>query len=463
MAENTTHGKGLLEPILELGLEDVHFFNGRLLTALDLQKMQQANRQQHHQLGLAIGAGVVHGLEIGLVDDGSGGSAPVVSVAAGLAINRAGHAINLPMKVDVMLARAGEEVPQEAGLFQVCTPPKEGTVPPGEGVYVLAARPASGYREWVPKRGFGEEGKVDGCGRRYTVEGVQFLLEELSLDSIAGLDQDTRDDLAGLMETIDELRFKPDAESQAERRAKLSKLRNWLAHVCLGTGEMAGLRRDPFARTNGRSPYVAYGAADALRGAGRLTDCDVPLALLYWTTSRVHFVDMWSVRRGIIPSPRSKVWPLTAGDRRRAEGEAAFLQFQDHLASIRSDLSSIDLAGVRAVDYFRYLPPVGFVPLGTDDFHGLNVDTFFDRHPHRDPEFIDGVTLQAVCSEAVMYEPLDLSTDEMVWLYEVWQNTRSIDDGEALDAYVIFTSGHVPPQAIARFDVARWDYANYAD
>lgn len=461
MAEQITYSKG--QPILELGLEDVHFFNGRLLTALDLQKMQEANRLQHHQLGHAIGAGVAYGLEVSLTDDGFGGSSPVVSVTAGMAINRVGHAISLPTKVDVMLVRADEKVPQKAGLFQVCAPPKEGTVPAGEGVYVLTAKPAFGYREWAPRRGFGEDGKVDGCGRRYTVEGVQFRLEELSLDSVTGLDQDTRDDLADLMEEIDELRFMPDAVSQSQRRAKLSKLRNWLAHVCLGTEEVAGFRKDPFERASGQSPYVTYGAADALRAEGQLTDCDVPLALLYWTTNRVHFVDAWSVRRKLAPVPRSTSWPLSAGERRLAEGEVAFLQFQDHVTSLQSSLSPGELATVDVADYFRYLPPVGFLLVGQDSFQGINVDEFFGQQPHRDPEFIDGAIVRALVDEAMTHEPIDLSTAEMVWLYKVWQNAKAIDDGEPLDPHVIFTSAHVPPKAIARFDVARWDYANYVD
>ena len=371
MAEQITTSKGLLEPVLELGLEDVYFFNGRLLTALDLQKMQEANRLQHHQLGQAIGAGVVYGLEVSLTDDGSGGDPPIVSVNAGLAVNRFGHALTLPAKTSVMLTDADEAAPQDAGLFQMCIPPKGGTAPTGEGIYVLTVKLASGFREWVPKRGFGEDGQVDGCGRRYTVEGVQFHLEELSLDSITGLDQDTGDDIAALMEEIDDLRFMPDALSQAQRRAKLSKLRNWLAHVCLGTEEVAGFRKDPFARTSGQSPYVTYGAADALRAEGQLTDCDVPLALLYWTTSRVHFVDNWAVRRKATPPLRSTIWPLSVGERRLTEAEAAFLQFQDHLASLQSSLSQTDLAAVDVADYFRYLPPAGFLPLGQDSFHPI--------------------------------------------------------------------------------------------
>jgi hypothetical protein len=465
MIEQITTSKGLLEPILELGLEDVHFFNGRLLTALDLQKMQEANRLQHHQLGQAIGAGVVWGLEVSLVDDGSGGDPPIVSVGAGLAINRFGHALTLPTKTSVMLTDADEAAPQDAGLFQMCTPPKGGTVPTGEGIYVLTVKLASGFREWVPRRGFGEEGQVDGCGRRYTVEGVQFHLEELSLDSVTGLDQDTSDDIAELMEEIDELRFKPDAASQSQRRAKLSKLRNWLAHVCLGTEDVAGFGKDPFESTGGQSPYVTYGAADALRAEGQLTDCDVPLALLYWTTSQVHFVDNWSVRRCPSPPTPSTAWPLLSGERRQAEGQAAFLQFQEHVEALfRPSISDPSLAVVQAKEFFRYLPAVGMLPLASSGKAGaIDYDTFFSQMVTKDPIFIEGARLHHLLRESVFYPPIDTDADVVVWLYTVRENAQALlTTAEPPQAYLVFSSGHMPYRGEARYDVNRWNYGIYS-
>jgi hypothetical protein len=472
MDEQTS--KGLWQPILDQGIESTYFFNGRLLTAFDLQKEQEANRLQHHQLGQAIGAGVADGLEVTLVNDGAGTDTPVVSVNAGLALNRVGHAIELPTKVDVMLERPSEAPPPEAGLFKVCEPPKNGKTPPGKGAYILAVRPASGFQGSAPKMRFGENGTVDGCSSNYKVEGVQFHSKELPVSELTGVSQDTRDALSELMDDIEELKARTDPLGKAQRRAKLSRLRNWLAHACLGTEEVVGFVRDPFERTNGRSPYTTYGAVDALRAARRsalnvlsddfkLTDCDVPLALIYWTT-KVHFVDMWSVRRRLTAQTPSATWPSLVSDRRLAEGEAAFLQFQnqmDHL--IASGLSQTELAAIRATDYFRYLPPAGFVALGQGIFRGFNVDSFFGQQPHRDPEFIDGVVIHALLKEAMTYEPIDLAVGEMVWLYKTWQNAKAIDDGQAIQPYVIFTIGHVPHKAIARFDVARWDYANYVD
>jgi hypothetical protein len=370
-------------------------------------------------------------------------------VTNGLALNRAGQAVALPMNVEVRLARQSQALPPEAGLFAECTPPKTGTTPTGTGTYILVAAPASGFREKAPMRGLGEKGKVEGCGSRYAVEGVKFRLEELKVNSLVGISQTTRDVLNDLMTKSDP--------------ASLSKLRNLLAHVCFGTEELAGFPRDPLRRISGRSPYTTYGAVDALHFAGNLTGCDIPLALLYWTTSGAKFVDMWSVRRKPISRPRSTMWPLPVSERRLAEAEAVFLQFQDQMDHLlRSGLSQSALAAIRATDYFRYLPPVGFLPLSRGSFRGINPATFFSQQPHRDPEFIDGAVTRALLNEALTYEPVDLSAGELVWLYNAWQNTKAIDDGEAIQPYVIFASGHMPHMAIARFDVARWDYSNYA-
>src|SRR5438132_190593 len=182
MAEQTAR-KGLWEPILDQGIYNTHFFNGRLLTAVDLKTEQDANRRQHQQLGQAIGAGVVQGLEVRLIADGSDGRVPLVSVTSGLALNRAGQAVALSVDLpEVMLARQSAALPPEAGLFAACKPPQNGTTPTGTGIYLLVAFPASGFRERVPMRGIDEPGKIDGYGSRYGVEGIRFRLEELQVD-----------------------------------------------------------------------------------------------------------------------------------------------------------------------------------------------------------------------------------------------------------------------------------------
>jgi len=466
MAE-TLMSKKLWEPILDQGIPNTHFFNGRILAAGDLKTEQEANRRQHQQLGQAIGAGVVRGLEVSLVSDGSDGKAPVVAVTQGLALDCTGQAIALPFDVQVALEKENQTVPVEAGLFKTCTPPKKGTSPIDAGVYLLVTSPASGFRERAPMTGVGSGGKVVGCGARYAVEGVQFRLEELKVSSLTGLSQSTRDAVAQLMTQKDQ--------------ASLSKLRNWLAHVCLGTEEVAGFLRDPFTRISGQrlntSPFISYGALDAMSGSGSLACCDVPLALLYWPKGGVQFVDMWSVRRRPFSRPRSSVWPLPLSERRQAEAEAGFHQFENQAEELlRSKLSDSDLSAVKATDYFRYLPAAGILPLaGKKGSRGVNLMNFtsgltirdrvaLQALPIPDRVFIEAAKLEALMRDSLVYPPIDLNSGEMIWFHLVRENIQAIDKAafKQPQPYLVFANGQIPCMGDARFDLNYWDYSNYA-
>src|SRR5690606_12143383 len=76
--------KQLLEPVFDRGLLESNFFNGGVLTAEMLQTEQAANRSRHRQLGMAIGAGVVSGYDLRVVNNSP--SAPHIEVSAGLAL-----------------------------------------------------------------------------------------------------------------------------------------------------------------------------------------------------------------------------------------------------------------------------------------------------------------------------------------------------------------------------------------
>lgn len=450
MADQTT-SKGLLEPILEQGIQNSYFFNGRLLTASDLQTDQAANRLQHRQLGQGLGAGIISGFDVSLADSGASGTAPMVSVSGGLAVNRAGQAVTLPLgQIQVMLARQLPAPPTDAGLFANCAPPRSDIGPVAEGAYVLAACPVSGFREKAPLRSF-SDGSVESCDNRYAVEGVEFRLVELRVDALPGIGQTTTSTIDNLMTSSDP--------------ASLSLLRNLLAHLCFGTEQAAGFLQDPLIRVEGHSPYVRYGALDALRDSGDLTDCDVPIALLYWTNRGVQFVDMWSVRRRPFAPPTSTAWPLPIGDRRRAEAEAMFLQFEEHIqALVQSGLSASTLASLQASDYFRYLPAAGILPLaGFGTSTGFSYQSFANTVTHRAPVFIEGAKLEPLLRDSLSYPPFDLGSGEMIWLYLVRQNIEAIDRATTTEpqAYLIFTSGHVPYHGEAQFDVNRWSYSNY--
>src|SRR5205085_5030053 len=169
------------------GIRNANFFNGRLLSAEDLQAEQAANRRQHQQLGRAAGAGIVTGLEVRLTP---GVTPPTeVTVSAGLALNRRGQPLALSQDVDVALVPAPEPATAGAGLFGDCEPPQP--VLTGAGVYLLAISPASAFDGRVPATsltglgtfacGRGGAAPAAGCGAAYAVEGVQFRFVRVEL------------------------------------------------------------------------------------------------------------------------------------------------------------------------------------------------------------------------------------------------------------------------------------------
>lgn len=438
----------LATPLLDLGIENPNFFEGRLLTAAALRADQEANRARQRQLGRAIGAGVVEGLWVTLKSSGVDGSDPVVAISRGLAFNRKGQALEIAKeKQEIVLAAAAEaDRPTDAGLFHPCSPSGK-VAATGEGVYLLVLSPASGYsEETAPMSGLGTGTIGAGCGRRWAVEGVQLRLVALNPLTVSDLSDATKSLLQ------DELLAATDAP-------RLSKLRNVLAHLCFGTEALTRWPADPFATESGTPALASYGALDDLRAAGRLTDCDVPLALLYWTLSGVRFLDNWSVRRCPSPPACSDDWPSLARNRRRREGAATLFQFQDHLA----DLLGVPgpPPSVTAKESFRWLPAVGLLPLPTSGVRGVSEASFLQDITRRDPTpFMDGTRLRELLDLALDHPPIDLSAPEMIWTYQIRQNHPPPPAG-SVNPYVVFASGFLPFLGTARFDVARWDRSNF--
>src|SRR5690606_4863427 len=94
----------LLEAILDEGVHNPNYFEGRLLTAAALREDQEAHRTRQRQLGRAIGRGIAEGLWVTVESAGSAQSAPLVRVGRGLAINGLGQALELKSSEVVALA-----------------------------------------------------------------------------------------------------------------------------------------------------------------------------------------------------------------------------------------------------------------------------------------------------------------------------------------------------------------------
>ncbi len=415
----------LLTLIPSTRTRSINFFNGRLLAGEDLTTEQQSNRAAHALLGQAIGDGVAYGLEVSISHSSSTPALPVLKITSGLAINKNGGALSLEKDVEVALVRSGNGGGATATpIFQDCTPPQAGSYVAGTGCYLLTVGPATAPQGLAEVSGLDNTQAL--CNSKYNVQGVQFrnipILQNVTL---------------------------PDQ----------NHIRNFIAYHCFGTTDRNKFVADPF---NGN--LTTYGLVDQLRASQTVTNCEVPLAVMYWTSDLgVAFVDMWSVRRPMFPHATAATWTPFASRRRAVEGLAMFLQFQDHL----DDLVAATAAptSLIAADFFQYLPSLGLIPIGNIvPRQGLDYLQFFLHDTFSNPVFMDDTHIEALLQMSFLFPPIDLSRQELIWLYQIRENQQAIDTGTSSTAslYMIFANGHLPFQGNARFDLEYFDYANYA-
>jgi hypothetical protein len=256
-----------------------------------------------------------------------------------------------------------------------------------------------------------------------------------------------------------------------------AQFRNRLAYRCFGIDAREQNAIDPW-----RVDAPRYGLIDELRDVG-LDDRDVPLAVLVWTVDGIQFIDTWAARRALLqpdalsgfsfqrdpldPAELSS-FAFVARRRRLVEAHAMCAQFQQHLGDVLA--AAPDPGAVIARDVFRFLPPFGIVPLQQPPLRGFAVSTFlFDivRRPNpgsnQSTPFIDVRLLGTLQEQALTGAPTDLTSREFIWVYRSWQNVKARADGQSVQPMLAFASGLLPPLAIARFDMARFDYSDYAN
>ncbi len=417
----------LRTPILSDGIQSIHFFNGRLLSAEDLSQEQAANLQARSLLGKAIGDGVAYGLEVHETAGTSTGTNPVITVGAGLALNRDGIPLQLKSPVEIELVRRQENgTSSVTSLFADCQPLQAGPYVTGKGVYLLTIQAASGKEGRAPVSGLGN---LDaGCNAKYSTDGVQFRLIQVAI-------------------TPTELN-------------DVNVLRNHLAYRCFGGQDAAvtSFSINPFG------PVVEqYGLLDGLREQRCLLDNEVPLALIYWSLrGGIEFVDMWSVRRRVTRRSADADWLPLVSDRRAAEGEARFFQYQDHITDIR--VNQINLENIIATQQFRRLPAAGLLPISdTRSSRGFRYQQFFRDQTCNIPVFIQSAQLESLLHESFHYPSIDLRSRELIWLYFVRENQEAIDGSTTNppQKYLVFASGHMPYRGNATLDVNGVQYSNY--
>lgn len=424
--------KRLTEAVTEGGTEWINFFNGRLLSGEDLSREQNSNLEGRRKLGRAIGEGVSYGLEVSIPKGINTREEPAVLVEAGLAINRQGQTLSLQEQTRVNLARplanANANASADGADFEDCKPLQPGVYVAEAGIYLLTIAPSRKSEGRALASGL--DNTIARCNTHHTVEGVQFRLIQLGLNE--------------------------------EILKDTNRLRNRVAYRCFGIAASTPATRFTVNPLSHASPAPTL--LDDLRPR-LLTDCDVPLAIIYWTTTGgIVFVDLWSVRRRLFRNAADDNWNTVLSDRRLSDGEAMFLQFQEQIRWLEENAPSFK--SLVADTRFDYLPPVGVVPLATkSSSRGFDYRLFFQNQTYREPVFIEGARLEQLIRASLSYPPIEIGNRELIWLYQVRQNMQTIDLGIEIPApqsYLIFSSGHMPFCGEARFDVNRYDYSNYS-
>lgn len=390
------------QPLADQGIAAINFFDGRLLTAKDLTREQQARRAADSLLGRAVGAGVIGGLEV-TEDSTSTALSPVVAVAAGLAINRAGQALNLEARTTVRLVRPSSAAGSggETG-FANCAPLLGGTYVAGPGVYLLSIACARAGRGRAAVSGIDPVASAR-CNTDVVTETVQFRLLRLDHERFG-------------------LSF-PAPQARPE-----SLFRNRLAALCLGMEEVAA---DPFSNSADDPVYSVF--------ATSLTDRDVPLALLYWTTGGgIRFMDQWAVRRQAArKGPVSPLGALVSSlAARSALGEARLNQFASHLADLLAP--ALRPGEHRIEDYFRHVPPVALVPVtGPGSVRGVGPSRFLAAFSGARRGRLTTGSLTEILLRSFHCPALDLQAQPCLQVYEIDENKASVGAGNSSQRYQV--------------------------
>jgi hypothetical protein len=369
-----------------------------------------------------MGPGVACGLEVSLATGGSAG-APLLAVTCGLAVNPLGDVLELGADTTIALsADPASDTGTDTG-FTVCQPGTSGSFTTATGIFLLTVGPASSAHGRAPVSGLGNG--TASCNVDYNADGVQFQLVALAIDPSLGDEPDL--------------------------------LRNRLAHLMFGTTDPARVSElvDPFAHGSSQ-----YGLLDYLPSGCVGQDC-VPIAVLHWDTTGVTFVDRWAARRRITAPMAAPRWPTTMGDRRRAEAEAMFLQFEDQIEELLSKLGSPQSAA--ASTYFAYLPPVGVLPIDTSGgAPGFDPDTFFGSQASKDLAEIDAVMVRALVHDSLWHEPIQVGSDERIQLYLIHENEEGVAAGTVNQAALLFAKRTLSYRGIARFGAAKFGRSRFA-
>jgi hypothetical protein len=312
-------------------------------------------------------------------------------------------------------------------LFGECVIPETSSYVAGEGLYLLVLAPSRKAMGRAQVNGL--PGDSGSCNVDRDVEAVHFRLIEIPSALYAG------------MSTLD------------------TGFRNRLAYRCFGDGVLAswpvpfttqGPRKDDLL-----SEMDAYG----------LTSADVPLAVIAFTgTMDINFLDMWMARRPLAlvdgPVMAGASIASSVAPRRLSVGRAMLHQFQDQFAVLTN--GGANLGAIKARTHFPQLPPVGVLPKLSE----ADAKLFLGGITYRGPVHINAAQVEVLLRDSLAAPSIRSSSNEVVWLYAVAENmiegVKAAADAARPDPYLIFASGNLSYRADARFNLHRWNYANFA-
>jgi hypothetical protein len=405
----------LQQPVGEGGIESVNFFNGRLLTGDDMGREQVARRRADARVGEALGDGIAFGLEVGARPPDDKDRVASLAIQPGLAINRNGACLRLAQTERVHLSRIDStSFAASPCTFDNCGTLAGGTYVAGEGLYLLTVAPAEIAMGRAPSNGLG--GTNPYCDIDRKVEAVQFRLLEVP------------------------------AALYADLPVSSPEFRNRVAYRCFGSGVLADWATALLA-----GGARGDGLIDAMAGYG-LTPADVPLALVgFQGAADLTLLDSWAVRRPLALADPPGAFHSLIAPRRAAVGQAMFEQFQAQLQDLRGPGGG--LGPISARSHFPHLPPVGILPRMDSDL----ARAFLAGMTIRGPMHINSATLELMVRESLTFPAIRSASEELVWLYAVAEN-RIAGTGP----YLVFAAGNLAYRGDARFDLHRWNYANYA-
>ena len=406
-------------------IETVRFYNGRLLSGADLTREQGARSGFDARLAQAIGSGIAHGLTVTQSASDRSEATASVTVSAGLGVSRSGQVLALASDTRIALVRtdSSDFSSSQPRAFGDCTPVLPGSYVAGEGLYLLVAAPTSAAAGRAQVNGL--QGDPLACNVDRDLGAVCFRLIEVPPHSYDNISPAAAD------------------------------FRNRIAYRCFGA--RAGL------------PWVAelYGQADSgstlldgLAASGLRYD-DLPLALIHFTGAlNVTFVDQWAVRRSLSPIDQTDPLSSMTQPARTATGAAMLQQFQDQLSGLAGPGGS--LGSVTAQSHFPSLPPLGLLP-GLDE---AGAKQFLGTITWRGPVHINAAQLEVLIRESLSAPAINSADGSVVWLYAVAENliegARRAADPTRPKPYLVFARGDLAYRGDARFNLHRWNYANFA-